>query len=305
MAFRTSAARQGPTSPSPRWSRRRGSPTPTRRRAICLPCARRGPGGRPAVRPRARHHGRASRLDRAGDGGVAGVPGRQHGMPRAQDRVEGRRLGAHEGAGARGLHRAGDPRGGRASRDREVPPRLGEGAETAPDFARRMEEAGACAVTVHGRFAEQLYRGSADWDVVARVREAVYVPVIGNGDVRSGADAVSLTARDRLRRGDDRPRRRGQPVGVRPGARPRSRASRSRRPPMPASVSPWRAATRACSRVARGEHRAHAQARHVVPGGPAGRRRGARKINACVSVEDFDRVFDELLAFLGGHEQEG
>ena len=59
--------------------------------------------------------------------------------------------------------------------------------------------------------------------------------------------------------------------------------------------------------AARGEeHRAHAQARHVVPGGPAGRRRGPRaKINACVSVEDFDRVFDELLAFLGGHEQEG
>ena len=69
------------------------------------------------------------------------------------------------------------------------------GAETAPDFARRMEDAGACAVAVHGRFAEQLYRGSADWDVVARVKEAVDVPVIGNGDVRSGADAVALTAR--------------------------------------------------------------------------------------------------------------
>ena len=46
----------------------------------------------------------------------------------------------------------------------------GLGDETAPAFARCMEEAGADAVTVHGRFAEQLYRGSADWGVIARVR---------------------------------------------------------------------------------------------------------------------------------------
>ena len=67
-----------------------------------------------------------------------------------------------------------------------------EGDETASAFARRMEEAGADGVTVHGRFAEQLYRGSADWGVIARVREAVSVPVVGNGDIRSGADALSL-----------------------------------------------------------------------------------------------------------------
>ena len=67
-----------------------------------------------------------------------------------------------------------------------------EGDETAPAFARRMEEAGADGVTVHGRFAEQLYRGSADWGVIARVREAVSVPVVGNGDIRSGADAMRM-----------------------------------------------------------------------------------------------------------------
>lgn len=68
--------------------------------------------------------------------------------------------------------------------------RMGE--ETAVDFARRMEEAGAAAMAVHGRFAEQLYRGRADWEVVAKVKAAVSVPVIGNGDVRSGQDARAL-----------------------------------------------------------------------------------------------------------------
>ena len=66
------------------------------------------------------------------------------------------------------------------------------GEETAPEFARRMEAAGACAVTVHGRFSEQLYRGSADWDVIAKVKRSVAIPVVGNGDVRCGADAVAL-----------------------------------------------------------------------------------------------------------------
>ena len=69
-----------------------------------------------------------------------------------------------------------------------------EGEESAPEFARRMEDAGAAAVTVHGRFAQQMYRGNADWGVIARVVQAVSVPVVGNGDVRSGADAVRMRA---------------------------------------------------------------------------------------------------------------
>ena len=67
------------------------------------------------------------------------------------------------------------------------------GSETAPDFAVRMQDAGAAAVAVHGRYAEQLYRGCADWGVVARVKQAVDVPVVGNGDVKCGADAVAIT----------------------------------------------------------------------------------------------------------------
>lgn len=64
--------------------------------------------------------------------------------------------------------------------------------EVAPEFARRMADAGAAAVAVHGRTASQLYRGEADWGVVRRVVEAVDVPVIGSGDVRCAADAVRM-----------------------------------------------------------------------------------------------------------------
>lgn len=69
--------------------------------------------------------------------------------------------------------------------------RTGE-PEVAPDFARAMEAAGASAVAVHGRSASQLYRGEADWGVVARVAKAVGIPVIGSGDVRSAEDAVRM-----------------------------------------------------------------------------------------------------------------
>jgi tRNA-dihydrouridine synthase B len=62
----------------------------------------------------------------------------------------------------------------------------------AEDFARAMEQAGAAAVAVHGRTKEQYYGGAADWDVIARVKDAVSVPVIGSGDVMSAADAERM-----------------------------------------------------------------------------------------------------------------
>jgi tRNA-dihydrouridine synthase B len=52
----------------------------------------------------------------------------------------------------------------------------------APDLARRVEDAGAAAVTVHGRTAAQSYSGHADWDLVARVAAGVSIPVLGSGD---------------------------------------------------------------------------------------------------------------------------
>ena len=65
----------------------------------------------------------------------------------------------------------------------------------AVEIARRAEGAGAAALTVHARTREQMYSGRADWDVIARVKAAVSVPVVGNGDVRSAEDYRAMIVR--------------------------------------------------------------------------------------------------------------
>ena len=64
----------------------------------------------------------------------------------------------------------------------------------AVEVAQIAEDAGAAAITVHPRTRDQLYLGRSDWNVIRAVKRAVRIPVIGNGDVVSGADAVRMKA---------------------------------------------------------------------------------------------------------------
>lgn len=67
-----------------------------------------------------------------------------------------------------------------------------EASINAVEVARIAEAAGAAAITVHGRTREQFYTGLADWSIIKRVKEAVRIPVIGNGDVFQPQDAAAM-----------------------------------------------------------------------------------------------------------------
>lgn len=172
-----------------------------------------------------------------------------------------------------------------------------EGDETCVEFARRMEDAGAAAVAVHGRYALQLYRGRAEWDAIARVKAAVSIPVVGNGDVKCGADAVALVERTgcdavmiaRAAEGNPwvfaqcKAALAGEPEPAKPSVEERIAMAR-------------RHARLLAEREGRNIVRMRKHAMWYMTGLP-GAAAARAKLNACVSVEDFDRVFDELLVY--------
>lgn len=170
-----------------------------------------------------------------------------------------------------------------------------DGEDNAVEFARMMEDAGAAAVTVHGRTAAQFYSGKADWDVVARVKQAVSVPVIGNGDVRCGTDAVALVERtdcDAVMIGRAA---QGDPWLF---ARVKVALQGGEEPAMPTVEERVAMAHRHAEILSRrvGNNLVYMRKHvmwylHGIPG--AAHARG--ELNQCVTLADFDRVLEGLL----------
>lgn len=167
--------------------------------------------------------------------------------------------------------------------------------DIAADFARMMEQAGAAAVAVHGRTAAQFYSGQADWDVVARVKKAVGVPVIGNGDVRRGIDAVALVERT----GCDAVMV-GRAAQGNPWIFEQAKAALAGepQPALPAVERRVDMARRHAAMLSErmGNHIVYMRKHvmwylHGIPG--AARARG--ELNACVTLDDFSAVLDRLL----------
>ena len=180
-----------------------------------------------------------------------------------------------------------------------------EGDETCVGFAQAMQEAGASWVCVHGRYAAQMYRGSSDRGCIARVKQAVDIPVVGNGDVRSGADCLALVQET----GCDA-------VLVARGAQGNpwvfesctAALSGLPEPPAPGPVERIEMARKHAHLLAEHDPRLVVRMRRHAcwyVKGLCGASAARGRITQCSTVEEFDAVFDELLAKQESQEGEG
>ena len=177
-----------------------------------------------------------------------------------------------------------------------------EGEETAVEFARCMEDAGAAACAVHGRFAQQMYRGASDSGVIARVKAAVSIPVIGNGDIKSGEDALRMFAETNCdsvmiaRAAEGNPWIFARVKSVLQGNGSLALPSAQER------IAMARTHARLLSqREGRNICRMRKHAMWYMAGLPGASAARAR-INLCTTLEDFNEVFDELLEKTKQHQ---
>ncbi len=168
--------------------------------------------------------------------------------------------------------------------------------ETCVEFAKRMEQSGAAACAIHGRFAMQMYSGHADWDAIRRVVDAVNIPVIGNGDITSGQDALNMLGETGCAAIMI-----GRAAQGNPWIFEEVKAAKERVAWNPPSAT---------ERIQLAKR--HAELMSHLPGKPLSRMRkhamwyvaglpGASiargKFNLCNTLDDFNAVFDELLAY--------
>ena len=176
------------------------------------------------------------------------------------------------------------------------------GCETAPEFAQRVEQAGASWVCVHGRYAQQMYAGESDSGTIARVKQAVAVPVIGNGDIRCGKDALFMaesTGCDAVmiaRAAEGNPWVFADIAAALEG---------SSKPDVPTARERILMAKRHAALLDQStQGRIVRMRKHAswyckgLPGASAAR----AAFNQCTTLEDFDAVFDSLLDTIASHE---